>query len=315
MDLSVPEEVKELQRIAQDFIEKELIPLEKDLPERALDYPREDLLKLRQKAIGLKGCSFACSLGVPKQYGGIGLGLVGNCLVIEKVVQTPLAFEYYQIFGDLLGPHPALYSGTDYQKEKYLLPSIKGETLHWFSFTEPEHGCDLSSMETSAVREGDSYIINGSKTMVYDIQHWSKEARYGLVYASTNNEKGHQGISCFIVDSESPGLTVSRLIDTMGFDYMAEIAFNDCAIPVKNLLGEEGQGLYLGLNHLNRNRIMTGAILTGVGERCYSMAKEYAKIRSTWGKPLSERQAIQWMLADSIIYIDAMRRLYLNAAW
>lgn len=309
MDFEIPEEVKKLLRVARGFVEQKLIPLEKTWPEHDTEVPIEELTRLRQEArkLGL------CNCVVPKELGGLELGALGQCLVVEELSKTTLSRADFAIFGHALGPHPALYDGTEYQKEKYLYPVIRGETMYYFAFTEPGCGSDLARMETTAIKDGDSYIINGTKTLIGS--SYSPGCHYGIVYAMTDKSKGHRGMSCFLVDSDNPGFRNARLIDTMGWGYKGEIEYKNCVIPAANLLGEEGQGFYLGLRQLNRNRVIIGSTLLGAAERCFDMARRYAKQRVTWGKPLAKRQAIQWMLADSVIDIETSRWLILHAAW
>ena len=297
---------KRWQKIARDWTEQELIPLEPDWPEDEVEVPPDLLKRLRLRAREL-GIS---SVKVPKEYGGEGLPSTAVALVYEEVNKSILGRPDFQIIG--WGPHPALYEGTDYLKEKYLYPVIRREKTYCFAFTEPEHGSDLAALETVAVRDGDNYIINGKKTLIGS----GHTADYAIVYASTNRVEGYRGVTAFLVDRENnPGFKITRLRDTMGFGAKAEITFDNCVVPVANRLGEEGQGFYIGQRELNANRVLTGALMLGYAGRCFELAKEYAKKRVTFGKPLVEHQAIQWMLVDSAIDIESMRWMVYHAAW
>jgi acyl-CoA dehydrogenase len=304
MDFELSPEQKKLKATAKEFVEEYCIPLEKTWPEFA-PAPTEEVKRLRKmmQARELIGIS------VPEQYGGRGLGALGYVSACQEIAKTPVLRFDFGVRG--FDPHPGLYEGTEYQKEKYLVPTAKGEKTYIFAFSEPNAGSDLAAMQTRAVREGDNYILSGIKIFSPDPNNFD----YTIVYAVTDPNKGHRGISVFLVDRGTPGYRVTRLIETMGFGKVAEIVYENCKVPAANLLGQEGEGFRLGQRELNSNRIMIGCGHIGIAERCLSMAKDYAKQRVTFGQPLAERQAIQWMLADSALEIETGRWLGYHAAW
>ncbi|MBI2914040.1 MAG: acyl-CoA dehydrogenase family protein [Chloroflexi bacterium] len=301
----IPEELRMLQLTARRFVREELLPLEAGLAEgEAL--PPEVGRKVRDKAkqIGL------WALSVPVEYGGAGLGALADTLVIEEFskVMVP-AFG----LGPGGTPMPALYSGSAEQKEKYLLPVIRGEKFGCFALTEPTGGSDPGgNMETSAVKDGDHWVINGRKCFVTG----GDRADYALVFALTDREKRqHGGVTTFIVEPGTPGFRVVRTIPTMGGIAPAELDFQDCVVPDSQRLGGVGEGFVMAQKELAWARAGIGARAIGMGERLLEMGLEWAKTRITFGKPLAERQAVQFMLADSAIEIDACRWMTYRTAW
>jgi acyl-CoA dehydrogenase len=216
--------------------------------------------------------------------------------------------------GDIFGPNvsPILYHLNDGQKQKYLLPTIRGE-LNWcLAQTEPDAGGDPGGMRTTAVRQGDHYIINGTKRFITG----ADEADFAQVIAATDRSKGsHGGISAFIVDMKSPGVCLVRAQELVVDDRPWEISFENVEVPVGNRIGEEGDGFRHAQHWLNVGRIRHGARSIGVIERCLELGTAYAKQRQTFGKPLSDRQAVQWMLVDSFMEMHQLQLMVYDAAW
>jgi acyl-CoA dehydrogenase len=196
-------------------------------------------------------------------------------------------------------------------KEKYLLPALRGEKKACFAQTEPDAGSDPGGMRTVAVRDGDHYVINGVKRF---ISH-AKDADFMQLMAATDRAKGsHGGISCFIVDMDTPGVKLTTQYKTMMGDEPWEIVLENVRVPVSHLVGKEGDGFRHAQQWLNAGRVRHGASALGVTERCLELATSYAKQRSTFGRPLSDRQSIQWMLADMYVELQAGRLLVYKAA-
>jgi acyl-CoA dehydrogenase len=307
MDFTLPDEVKEYQTVARKFVEDELIPRERKWSEMVAEVPVGELKEVRAKAKTLK----LGKLGVPKEYGGLGLGAVGQCAVVFEMSRSTLGRTDYLIYGQPFGPHPALYEGTEYQKKEYLIPTIEQEKYFYFAYTEPGHGSDFAGIETTAVKDGDNYIINGTKYLIGGLN----DAAYGICYAVTDKTKGVHGISAFLVDTNAPGFRIERGVETMGMGIRYQLAYENCVVPARNLLGPEGEGFFVGMKQLNRNRIIIGAYALGPAIRCLEMSIAYAKKRVTFGKTLGEHQAIQWMLADSFIDIQTTKWMTYHAAW
>jgi len=302
LDFTIPEELAMLQLTVRRFVEEELQPIEMQVePGDELPEPHWSDLCSKSKALGL------WALEAPVEYGGGGVGTLGMALFHQERCKTTAG---YGVFGTA-GPN-VLYDGTPEQIEHYLKPVIRGEKRSFFGLTEPHTGADPSSLATRAVREGDHYVINGSKTFISNVNR----ADFGLVFAKTDAARGRAGVSCFIVDTRTPGFKIIRQIRTLhALLDSFELAFDDMHVPVANRLGEEGQGFSLGQRWLGRNRLFFGARHVGIAERLIPMAARYAKMRVTFGQPIAARQAIQWMLADCWIWTYAMRTMTYHAAW
>jgi len=201
---------------------------------------------------------------------------------------------------------------NDEQKKRFLEPIKSGEKKLCFMQTEPDAGSDPASMKTRAVRQGDYYIVNGMKRFITG----AGEADIGQLMAVTDPAKGaHGGISCFMVDMKSPGLTLVTKFKTIMGEEPWQIAFDDMKVPVENLVGKEGEGFKLAQKWLGIGRLKHGARALGVAERCIEMGASYSKQRVTFGKPLSERQGITFKLADSYVELHAARLMVYQAAW
>jgi alkylation response protein AidB-like acyl-CoA dehydrogenase len=315
MDFKLTQEQQAIKDKAREFVEKECLPLESTWPLSDYDAPADLVNRLRKKftEYGFRG------LAIPKEVGGQGKGTLAKCLVFEQLKQSWVMYGIVVTWSAYLDPHPALYNASDYQKEKYLYPILKGDKQYHFCFSEPETGSDIASMRTTAVRDGDKYIINGQKRWSADPFNEYLKPDYILVYAVTDPGKGYRGISGLIVDFPSPGLKVLRVMRTIApgsfLGRVCDLAFEDCVVPAKNLLGKENEGFRYGQDQLNRNRTVIAAGSVGVAQRCLNMAIEYAQQRVTFGKPLADRQAIQWMLADSAMEVHMGRMLVYHAAW
>jgi acyl-CoA dehydrogenase len=207
---------------------------------------------------------------------------------------------------------PILYHLNAEQKRRFLVPTIQGEMKWCFAQTEPDAGGDPGSMRTTAVRQGDHYVITGMKRFITG----ADEADWAQVFAATDRAKGsHGGISAFIVDMKSPGVKLLRAQQTMMDDRPWEIAFEEVRVPAENRIGEEGEGFKFAQNWINAGRVRHGARGIGVIERCLELGTSYAKQRVTFGRPLADRQAVQWMLVDSYMDLHMLRLMVYQAAW
>jgi len=315
MDFNLSEEEKALRNRAREFVEKECQPLEETWPLSDYDASSSVMKELREKmmAYGFYG------IAVPKAASGKGMGTLAKCLVFEQLKQTWVMAGNVVAWPAYLDPQPAFFDAPEFQKEKYLYPLVRGEKQFHFCFSEPEVGSDVASMKTVAVREGDNYVLNGFKRWSPDPLHPYLKPDYMIVYAVTGPGKGYRGISAFIVDYPSPGLEVNRVMETLApgtfLGRVCDLAFEDCMVPAENLLGSENEGFRYGMTQLNRNRTIISAGAVGWSQKCFDMATEYAKQRETFGKQLSERQTIQWMLADSAMELHMGRLQVYHAAW
>jgi alkylation response protein AidB-like acyl-CoA dehydrogenase len=310
MDFELPEELKQVQLLVKKFVQNELLPLEKIVDEKdeISDEVRRDL---RRKAyeVGLTSCT------APVEYGGGGLGILGAVVVCEELGKVS---EALGVLSGVGGPafEPILREMNQKQKEKYYFPTLTGEAHCFLALTEPNAGSDPSLMETKAVRKGDIYILNGTKTFISG-GALKDPKDYGLVFAVTDWQKrARGGITCFIVDKSTAGLSVRKIpmMGRRGFLHY-EQSFTDCEVPAENVFGEEGKGLQLALKSMNEGRLRCAARAIGGAVRAEELAASYAKQRVTFGKPLAQRQAIQQMLVDTATDIHASRLMTYEAAW
>ncbi len=304
MDLRLTEEEREIRDWVRTFVNREILPLEQEVLERERRHERgltrEELTSLRDKA---KASGFF-GIQTPQEYGGMALSAVMAALIQAEIGRS---FVQFSFGGDA---DNILFEANEAQKATYLLPTISGERLSCFAITEPGAGSDARNIRTSAVRDGDEWVINGEKTFITG----GDAADFVMVFAVTDKELGaNGGVTCFLVD-RTAGWTSSP-IATMGEWGPASLSFSDVRVPHSAILGEEGRGFELAMRWIGQGRYLLPARALGACERLTEMAIEHAKTRVTFGAPIAERQAIQWMIADSAMEIEALRWLVLTAAW
>lgn len=308
MDLQLSDEQRLLVTTVRRFVRDEIIPAEADMDPDGFELPDEEharLVKMTQ-AMGLY------NMGVPAEYGGGDLDVTTQALLNEEMSQhrAGLYATCYGVFGGLgLGQ---LYDASDEIKEKYLYPSLRGERHGFFGLSEPSGGSDPArAIQTKAVRDGDDWILNGSKLWISN----ADGADFGLVFARTDPKAGRAGITCFLIDADMPGFEVRRIVHVLrSTHYPTELTFENVRVPSRNVVGEVGGGFALANDRLTRNRIPYSAQCVGVAVAAQRMAIEYSKHRVTFGEPLASRQAIQWMLVDNETDIRTSRWLTLAAA-
>jgi acyl-CoA dehydrogenase len=237
---------------------------------------------------------------------------MSRCVIMEEVARTvAIPFRYAPIFGPEV--RPVLFHCNEEQRQRFLFPVIRGEKKICFAQTEPDAGSDPAGMETRAVKDGDHWIINGTKRFITG----AKSADYAQVIAVTDPEKrARGGVTCFIVDMKAPGVTLERLWPTMMGDTPGQILFENARVPDANIIGGLGQGFAIAQSWIQEGRIRGhGARPVGIASRALDMMIEYSKIRTTFGRPLSDRQAIQFMIADSAMELHACRLMVYECAW
>ena len=250
-------------------------------------------------------------MDTPEQHGGLGLTMLGQVVVWEELGRTiALPPRGPGIFGP--EPMPLLFTLNDEQKQRYLVPVLRGEKRTAFAQTEPDAGADPGMMRTTAVLKGDHYLINGMKRF---ITHANKANFFQLVAATDRSKGSRGGLSVFLVDADAPGVKILRGFEKVSGDVSYEIAFDDVKVPVENLVGKEGEGMKNAQSWITTGRLRQAAGGLGTAERCLELATSYAKQRVTFGAPLSDRQAVQFMIAD-IFMRHQMGQLYVyQTAW
>ena len=249
---------------------------------------------------------------IPEEYGGAGLDNVSYMLVVEELSVECASTGVIVSAHSSLGSWPILGTGTEEQKRRFLPKMATGEWLGCFALTEPQAGSDAAGQKTRAVRDGDSYIINGTKNFITN----GPEAGIAIVFAMTDAAKGNHGISAFIVETSTPGFAVTRTEDKMGIhgSHSAQLAFSDLRVPRENLLTNEGEGFKVAMKTLDGGRIGIAAQAIGIARASLEASLKYAQERQAFGRPIASNQAIQWKLADMAVEIDAARLLALQAA-
>ncbi|HEY3713585.1 MAG TPA: acyl-CoA dehydrogenase [Jatrophihabitantaceae bacterium] len=304
VDFALTEEQKAIRDTARAFIADEIIPREPEALRRerqgepgiTRDERRE--LQIAARKFGFWG------LSTPDDYGGMDLPALTQALIWTELGRTFVPF----VFGG--EADNILYVANESQRAEYLVPTIEGDRLSCFAITEPGAGSDAANIKTSARRDGDDWVINGEKTFITG----GNDADFAIVIAVTDAEKGARtGSTAFLVD-RAMGWT-SHFIQTMGEGGPASLVFDDVRVPARNMLGEVGQGFELGMRWIGKGRYLIPARALGAAERLLQMALDYANTRETFGKPIGTNQAIQWMIADSEVELEAARWLVLHAAW
>jgi alkylation response protein AidB-like acyl-CoA dehydrogenase len=304
MDFSLNDHQKLIRDTVRQFMETEVRPFVKEW-EKQEKFPAEAIHKL-----GELGC---CGMLVPEEWGGPGLDTISYVLMVEEVARVFTAMSTALGVTNSAVQAPLLLFGNEAQKKKYLRRMATGETLGAFCLTEPAAGSDAAGIQARAVRDGNVFKLNGTKTWVTN----GSVAGVLLVFAKTDPAAGGKGISAFLVEPGFAGFSVGRHEDKMGqrSSPSVEILLNDCVVPVENRLGEEGQGLKIALSALDGGRIGIGAQAVGLAQGALEETVKYAKQRKAFGKSISEFQAIQWMIADMQTEIEAARGLTYYAAW
>lgn len=307
MYLRLTEEQKLVQQTIRKFVKEELIPLENEVLKNEREgrpsLSKEKIQELREKAkeFGFWG------INTPEEYGGANLGQMMLAIVLMELSKTFVPFSFGGSADNIL------YYGNEEQKKKYLIPTINGEKKSCFAMTEPNAGSDTRNIKMTAVKDGNEWVLNGEKTFITG----GNEADFVMAIAVTDKElhekTGTQGVTCFIVDREMGWK--SEYIDTMGEWGPASLIFEHVRVPEENILGELHKGYNLGLEWIGFARWVVGAQAVGMAERLLQMAIDYAKERETFGRPIADRQAIQWMIADSAVEIEAAKWLVLNATF
>jgi len=293
-----------LQKMVREFAENEVKPIAAQIDETC-EFPVENVRKMAE--LGLLGIPF------PEKWGGAGMGELAYCLAVEELAKVCASHSITVAAHTSIGTEPIVLFGNDEQKEKYLKPLARGEVLGAFALTESGAGSDVSGVSTTAVLSGDHYVLNGTKIFCTNAGY----AGVFIVTTSTDKEKGIDGLSTFIIEKDTRGLTLGKKENKMGWrgSDTREVIFEDAIVPAANLLGKPGEGFKQAMDTLMGGRISIGALSLGIAEGAYEAALEYSKERKQFGKPICSFQAIKFMLADMAMGIEAGRALTYHAAW
>jgi len=304
MDFSLTEEQKMLKAMVADFASKELEPIAAQIDEESR-FPAESIPKMA--GLGLPG------VGFPEEYGGSGGGATEFCLVVEEISRVCAATGAILLASSGLVGVPIYMHGNEEQKKRFVPPIASGQMLGAFALTEAGAGSDPASLETTATRRDNGYVLNGTKIFITN----GTEAGIALVFATLDKSLRHKGIAAFIVEKDAPGLSVGKHEHKMGIraSSTVELVFEDCFVPGENRLGNEGEGFKIAISTIDASRVVVAAQALGIGQGAFDRALAYAKERQQFGQPIINFQAIQWMLADMATQIDAARLLIYRAAY
>jgi acyl-CoA dehydrogenase len=303
ISFALTDEQRELRNLAREFAEKEIRPRAAEYDEQST-HPADVIAKAHE--VGLMNPH------IPPEYGGIGLPGFDGMLIGEELAWGCSGIAV-SIVANTLGAAPVMLAGTDDQKARWLPTLVESPILCSFGLTEPNAGSDVSGIQTTAVRQGDEYVINGSKMFITNAGH----ADWLVVFASTDKSKGHRGLTAFVVPTDLDGVVVEKHLDKMGqrATDTSAIAFSDVKVPAENRIGEEGEGFKVAMRTLDFTRPGTAAGAVGVAQAALDYSVEYAKTRVQFGQPIAMNQGVNFLVADMATEIEAARLLVWQAAW
>lgn len=303
MHLVFTEEQLMMQKMVRDFAQKEIAPAIEHMEETE-EFPRHLIRKMAE--LGLMG------IPIPEEYGGAGMDFTSYIIAINELSKVSATIGVILSVHTSVGTNPILYFGNEEQKKEYIPKLASGEYLGAFGLTEPSSGSDAASLKTRAVKQGDHYVLNGSKIFITN----AGVADVYIVFASTEPDKGSYGISAFIVDKDTPGFSVGKKEKKMGLygSNTCEIVFEDARVTAENLLGKEGEGFKIAMSNLDVGRIGIAAQSLGIAEAALHYAVHYAKERKQFGKPIGANQGLAFKLADMATEIEAAKLLTYRAA-
>jgi glutaryl-CoA dehydrogenase (non-decarboxylating) len=304
VDLDLTDEQREVQEAVRRFVDDRVLPnaIENDINHHLDMGVIEGMAEL-----GLLG------VVIPEEYGGAGLDFVAEALVCEEIERGESAFR------TLISVHVGLNSlsllryGSEEQKQRWLTPQARGDKIACFGLTEPAAGSDVAAMRTTARREGDLYVLNGQKNWI----SYATVADHSLVFAKTDPDAGHRGISAFVVEKGTPGFAAADIEHKLGIwaGSTGELFFENCELPAANLIGEEGQGFEIAMHSLDQGRFTVAAGALGVIRACLERSVEYARERETFGQAIGKNQFVQDMIAEMVLGYETSKLLVLQAAW
>jgi butyryl-CoA dehydrogenase len=302
MDFRLNEEQEMIRRMARDFADNEVLPYCQEWDEKHI-FPWDTVKKLHE--LGLMTC------GVPVEYGGPGIDHLGQCIIAEEICRGDAGLGTTMAASTLLGPDPVYIAASDEQKKWFYGRMLEG-ALTAFCLTEPGAGSDAGGLSTKCFRDGDYYVLNGTKQFISN----GGVANLYTVFATLDKKMGNKGMCAFMVDRDTPGISTSPPENKLGIrsSNTTQVIFEDVKVPVKNLLGKEGDGFTIAMKTLDISRAVVGAMATGVAQGAFECAVKYAKERQQFGKPIATFQGIQFILAEMAVLCETARLLYQKAA-
>lgn len=303
MNLRFTDEQEMMRKMVREFANEEITPFIEKMEEKE-EFPREIIKKMGE--LGLMGIT------IPEEYGGAGMDFTSYIIAIHELSKVSATIGVILSVHTSVGTNPILYFGNNDQKQKYIPKLATGEYLGAFALTEPGAGSDAASLKTKAVRQGDHYILNGSKVFITN----GGEADVYIAFASTDPSQGSKGISAFIIEKDTPGFVIGKSEKKMGLhgSNTVQLTFEDAKVPVANLLGDEGEGFKVAMSNLDVGRIGIAAQALGIAEASLEHATNYAKEREQFGKPIASQQGIGFKLADMATNVEAAKLLIYQAA-
>ncbi len=303
MNLTFTEEQNMMRKMVQDFAQNEVAP-EVEKMDREDEFPAHLVKKMGE--LGLMG------IPIPEEYGGAGMDFTSYIIAIHELSKVSASVGVILSVHTSVGTKPILYFGTEEQKQKYIPKLASGEYVGAFALTEPSAGSDAGSLKTRAKRDGDHYILDGSKVFITN----GGAADTFIVFARTDKDAGSKGVSAFIVERDTPGFVIGKKEKKMGMNGSStvQLNFDQCKVPASQLLGEEGEGFKIAMANLNVGRIGIAAQSLGIAEASLEHAVDYAKEREQFGKPIAQYQGISFKLADMATEVEASKLLTYNAA-
>lgn len=303
IDFNLSKEQQELRNKARVFAQEYMIPYA-HYYDKTGEFPGPIIRKCWEEGL--------MNLSIPKEYGGLGLGSIEQCITVEEMA-AGCAGMTTSIYVNSLGAEPILVAGTSEQKERYLRPLTEDLKFISFACSEPGMGSDVAGIQTRVRREGDHYVLNGSKFWITNAPH----ADTFTVFASLDPTKRHKALCAFIVDADTPGVKTGRPVEKMGHkaSTTSAVMFRDAKIPVENMLGAEGEGFKIAMKTFAMTRPAIAAFATGLARAAMEFARDYTTKRDVFGEKLNNFEVIQFKLADMYMKIEAARLMYLKAAW
>lgn len=303
MSFQLSEEQKMIRAMVRDFAREQIMPTATER-DKNCTFPAEILKQMGE--LGLLG------MNVPPEYNGAGVDAISYSVALQEVAYACASTAVIMSVHNSVACGPIYLFGSEYLKENYLKPLAAGKMIGSFAITEPGAGSDVAGQKTRAVRDGDGYVLNGTKSFITS----GKNSQVTVVTAVTEKDSRHRGISAFVVEKGTPGFSVGKIEDKMGLraSDTAELIFEDCRIPRENLLGREGDGFVVAMVSLDSGRIGIASQSVGLAQACLDAAVSYARQRVQFGRPISGFQGLRWIIADMATQVEAARLLTFNAA-